>query len=133
MNSVTLIGRLVRDNETKTIGTNNTMVLRNVLAVDRAGARDDDNKYKSGFFDIEVWEKQAEIMENYTKKGSKIGVTGALKHETWEKDGVKGSRVSIRVNQVELLDPKDGGGGAPAGEATPVAAGAAAAEENPFA
>lgn len=132
MNSVTLIGRLVRDNETKTIGTNNTMVLKNVLAVDRAGARDDDNKYKAGFFDIEVWEKQAELLENYTKKGSKIGVTGALKHETWEKDGVKGSRVSVRVNQVELLDPKDGGG-ASVGDAAPAAAATAPADDNPFA
>lgn len=130
MNNVSLIGRLVRDNEPKTIGANNTMVIKNTLAVDRAGVKDDDQKFKAGFFDIEVWEKQAELLDSYTKKGSKIGVSGALKHETWEKDGVKGSRVSIRVNQIELLDKKEDSG-TPATDA-PAASTTAAADENPF-
>lgn len=106
------------------------MVIKNTLAVDRAGVKDDDQKFKAGFFDIEVWEKQAELLDSYTKKGSKIGVSGALKHETWEKDGVKGSRVSIRVNQIELLDKKEDSG-TPATDA-PAASTTAAADENPF-
>lgn len=127
INNVTIIGRFVRDHEIRTIGSTDTKVIKNAIAVDRAGARDEENQLKAGFFDVEIWDKQAEIAEKYTQKGSKVGLEGSLKQDTWEKDGVKGSRVIVKVRNIELLDPKG-----TKEDSEPVAATAATAEEDPF-
>lgn len=67
MNTVNLIGRLVRDNELKYTKSGKA-VATNTLALDDGWG---DNK-KSYFIPIVVWEKQAESLANYTNKGSKL-------------------------------------------------------------
>jgi len=50
--------------------------------------------------------KGAEVIEKYTKKGSKLYVEGRLKYTSWEKDGVKMYGTEIHVNEFEFLDSK---------------------------
>jgi len=50
--------------------------------------------------------KGAEVIEKYTKKGSKLYVEGRLKYTSWEKDGVKMYGTEIHVNEFEFLDAK---------------------------
>ncbi|MBQ9371892.1 MAG: single-stranded DNA-binding protein [Thermoguttaceae bacterium] len=58
---------------------------------------------KGQFVDVVAWGRSAEIVRDYTKKGSTILVEGRLKQETWEREGEKRSRVKIVVDRVVLL------------------------------
>lgn len=110
MNTVNLIGRLVRDNELKYTKSGKA-VATNTLALDDGWG---DNK-KSYFIPIVVWEKQAESLANYTNKGSKIAVNGKLTSRSYEtQDGQKRTIIEVVANQyggIEFLDTKNSSGG----------------------
>jgi len=80
VNNVVLMGRLTADPELK-ITTTNKEVCGFNLAVD---------KYKEGadFIPCVAWEKNAEFLCNYFKKGSMVAVVGRLQSRKYEdKDG----------------------------------------------
>jgi single-strand DNA-binding protein len=60
------------------------------------------------WFDLELWDKTAEIAANYVKKGSQIGIKGSLKIDTWNdrNSGANRSNPKILVNQLDLLGSK---------------------------
>lgn len=101
MNRVTLSGRLTRDPEVKY--TQKGMAWTNTsIAVDRP------TKEKvADFFNLVAWDKTAEIMGKYLKKGSKILVEGRLQLNQYEdKNGDKKSTVNVVVDSFEFMDAK---------------------------
>lgn len=60
------------------------------------------------WFDVEAWGKTAETIANYCRKGSRVGVSGSLKTETWQdrQTGKNRSKVIINCSQVELIGGK---------------------------
>ncbi len=79
MNNIVLIGRITKDPELKYTnnGKGNT---RFTLAVQR-------NKDEADFINCVAWEKTAENIAEYFKKGSQIAVQGAIRTGSYEKDG----------------------------------------------
>lgn len=65
------------------------------------------DKEKTAFIDFNVWEKQAEVLAEYSKKGSKLLLKGRLEQDTWEKDGKKFSKVFMVVEDFQFLDKKE--------------------------
>src|SRR3546814_1744051 len=55
------------------------------------------------------------IAGKYLKKGSKVYVEGSLRTRKWEKDGVTRYTTEIRVQDMQMLDVKPGGGSASMG------------------
>lgn len=47
--------------------------------------------------------KQANIIEKYAKKGSKLFVIGRLKYRSWEQNGDTKYKTEIHVNEFEFL------------------------------
>jgi|GEM_PF-1762535 len=99
MNIFIGIGNLTRDPETVTTGSGKT-VCKFTLAVKNYGD-------KSSFLDCEAWGKPGEIAQQYVKKGDPLGITAEVKQETWEKDGVKRSKIVFNVSKVELLQRRE--------------------------
>lgn len=97
MNKVFISGRLTRDVEVKELG-NDKKVAKGTLAVSD-GYKENQ---KTSFYDLEIWNKTADIMDKYTSKGSEIVIFGRLKQETWEKDGQKKTNIKIIVEEVKL-------------------------------
>nr|WP_315046236.1 single-stranded DNA-binding protein [uncultured Leptotrichia sp.] len=79
MNNIVLIGRMTKDPELKYTnnGKGNT---RFTLAVQR-------NKDETDFINCVAWEKTAENIAEYFKKGSQIAVQGTIRTGNYEKDG----------------------------------------------
>ena len=50
--------------------------------------------------------KLAEIIGEYTKKGSQVFVSGSMKTEKWEKDGKTNYMTKIMVNNLQMLGSK---------------------------
>lgn len=100
MNDCRFMGNLTRDVELKNVG--NTKVGSFGLAVSRKyKLKDGTEKVETNFFDIEVWDKQADIIEKYFKKGSPIILRASAKQETWDDKatGSKRSKIKFRLEE----------------------------------
>lgn len=66
------------------------------------------NNEQPDWFNLELWDKTAEVAANYVRKGSLIGVQGSLKIDTWSdrNTGTSRSKPVIRVDRLELLGSK---------------------------
>lgn len=107
-NEVILLGNLTRDPELR-YTQNGTAVAKFGLAVNRKfNNKEGETKEEVDFFDIEVWQKQAENCSEYLRKGSQVLVVGRLKQERWEDDhGNKRSKVKIVASSVRFLGKPD--------------------------
>lgn len=106
INHVVLIGRLTRDAELKyTAG--GQAVCKFSVAVNRRRKQGDQWIDEPNFFDIVVWGRQGETLNQYLVKGKQVGIDGELRQDRWEQDGQNRSRVEIVANNLQLL----GGGG----------------------
>jgi single-strand DNA-binding protein len=105
MNSVSLIGRLTADPETRYFESGK-VVAKFSIAVNRT-------KEEADFFEIEAWEKTAEVVSQYCKKGSQVGITGSLVQERWKDKttDTNRSKVVVRCNRLELLGSRPEGEG----------------------
>ena len=103
MNNCNFTGRLTKDPELKTTQSGKKY-LRFCLAVD--GIKDKDGNKTADFVDCIAWNKSGEIIAQYARKGSKLGISGRLHTTTTEANGEKRKYTEIVVNEFDLLDPK---------------------------
>ncbi|MFF2179390.1 single-stranded DNA-binding protein [Lysinibacillus sp. NPDC058147] len=107
MNQTQLIGRLTKDPELK-YSPSGVPVVRFTLAVNREMKRDE-----TDFISCVVFNKVAESLANYQKKGSRIGVVGRIQTGSYENQ--QGQRVfttDVITNSIEFLDTRsDNAGG----------------------
>src|SRR5690606_35125656 len=62
---------------------------------------------------VVFYQRLAEIVAEYVRKGSKLYVEGRLQTRSWEQDGVKRYATEIIANEMQMLDGRgeSGGGG----------------------
>ena len=112
MNIVVLQGNLVRDPESRTvkISGKDVSVCNFSIAVNRKYTKaDGDKEQETTFVDCETWDRGAELVQRYLRKGEAVLVQGSLKLDQWETDGVKRSKLKVRVQEFRMLTPKDAG------------------------
>ena len=117
INHVILVGRLTRDAELK-YTPNGQAVCNFSIAVNRPKKSGDQWVDEANFFDIALWGRQGETLNQYLLKGKMVGGDGSLRQDRWEQDGQNRSKVVIVAANLQLL------GGNPAGGASGGAAGA---------
>jgi single-strand DNA-binding protein len=100
LNVVTLVGRVGGDPDVKYFESG-AVKCSLTLAVKRLSRNSDEPDW----FSLELWGKPAETAANYVRKGSLIGVSGALKFDTWQDRNTGASRTKplIRVDRLDLL------------------------------
>ena len=101
-NRVVLIGRLTRDAELK-YTQGGDAVSKFAIAVDMKKKSGDQWVEEANFFDIVLWGRQAEAINQYLVKGKQVGIDGQLKQEKWEQDGQSRSKIVVKAENVELL------------------------------
>jgi single-strand DNA-binding protein len=105
LNKATIIGRLGKDPEIKTI--NNQTVANFSLATTESWKNKDGEKQESTeWHNCDAWGKIAEIIEKYVKKGDLIYVEGSIKTQSWDKDGEKRYSTGISVKEMKMLGSK---------------------------
>lgn len=105
LNSLQIVGNLTKDAELKYIA-NGMAVCKMSIAVNRSFKKNDAWQDETSFFDVEAWGKLAERLSGVSK-GQRVLVIGSLKQESWEKDGVKQSKVKIVADSVELIQRRE--------------------------
>ena len=117
MNKVILIGRLARDPELR-YTTSNKAYVRFVLAVDRGKDKNGDD-LGADFINCFAWEKRAEIIAKYIKKGNRLGVYGQIRVTSKElENGSKKYFTEVQVYEIEFLENKSKEDTVPYGEPT---------------
>lgn len=108
MNNVCIIGNMVSDPELKyTKGATPLASCRFRVAVNDGYGE----KRETYFLTVQAWRKQAENVEKYCHKGSKVAVMGRIRTYSYDKqDGTKVNAFEIVANNVEFLDSKNSGG-----------------------
>ena len=109
INVVTLVGRLTRDSELKYTNSG-TAVCKFSLAVNRKKRSGDQWTDEVSYFDVVLWGKQGEALQQYLSKGKQVAVSGELRQNRWEQDGQSRSKVEIIANNLQLLGGNSSGG-----------------------
>jgi single-strand DNA-binding protein len=108
INHVVLVGRLTRDAELKyTAG--GQAVCKFSIAINRRRKSGDQWVDEANFFDIVLWGRQGESLNQYLVKGKQVGIDGELRQDRWEQDGQNRSKVEIVANNIQLLGSGPGG------------------------
>ena len=114
INLVTLVGRLTREAELKY--TNSGLaVCKFSLAVNRRKRSGEQWTDEVSYFDVVLWGKQGEAIQQYLGKGKQIAVSGELRQNRWEQDGQNRSKVEIVASNVQLLGGSGGNSGGGSG------------------
>ena len=118
INHVVLVGRLTRDAELK-YTTSGQAVCKFVLAINRRRKNGDQWEDEANYFDVVLWGRQGEALNQYLSKGKQVGIEGELRQDRWQQDGQNRSKVEIVANNIQLLGSGSnapGGGQGPANQ-----------------
>ncbi len=115
-----LVGNLGADPEVKYLEGDKAVAKLRLATTESYKDRNGNRIDQTEWHDLEMWDGQAKIAEQYLKKGSQLYVEGKIKTDTWQDDqGQNRYRTKIRVLSFTMLGGKpDGAGGSqPAGGA----------------
>ena len=128
VNKVILVGRLGRDPETRYTGGGQAVANFSVATDESYKDKNGERQKRTEWHKIVVWGKQAEIAQQYLKKGSLIFIEGRIQsREGQDKEGQKRTSFEIVASNFRMLGGRaDGaaagasagggmGGGAPRG------------------
>ena len=111
MNCVSLIGRLVRDPELRYAQTG-TAMCRFTIAVDRRMSKQKrqeaqaNNQQTADFIGCTAFGQTAELIANYHRKGSQIGLEGRIQTGSYEKEGRTIYTTDVVVENTEFAESK---------------------------
>lgn len=105
MNKAILIGRLTWDPELRTTPTGRN-VCQFSIAVNRTYTSANGER-EADFINCVVWDKQAENLCRYQKRGNQIAVDGRIQTRNYDdKDGKRVYVTEILANSISFLDAK---------------------------
>ena len=102
MNKVILIGNITKDIELRQ-SNSGKFVVEFSIAINN-GKDQQGNELPADFINCTAWNKTAEVLSKYATKGTKVGIEGAMKTQTWtDQQGNNRYKTYVLVDRVELL------------------------------
>jgi len=102
LSNATIEGFVVRQPDSK-ITKSGKSLCNFSLAVNHDSTKNDDKNVS--FYDVETWDKLAEICADHVKKGKKLMVMGMLKQDRWKnEDGKSRSKIKIIGREIRFLE-----------------------------
>ena len=117
VNKVILLGNVGKDPEIRSTG-GGTMVANFTLATtDRQKDAQGNWQDRTEWHNLVAFQRTAEIVRDYVKKGTKLYVEGKIQTRSWDdkESGQKRYRTEILVNDISLLSGRDESGGGSGG------------------
>jgi single-strand DNA-binding protein len=104
-----IVGRLTRDAELKYTNSGQAVCHFSVATGSRR-KKGDQWVEESSFWDVDLWGKLGESINQYLTKGKLVAVEGSMRQDKWEQDGQTRSKTLISANTVQLLGSSGGQG-----------------------
>jgi single-strand DNA-binding protein len=119
VNRVILVGRLGRDPETRYTGGGQAVANFSVATDESYKDKNGERQKRTEWHKIVVWGKQAEIAQQYLKKGSLIFIEGRIQSREWQdKEGQKRTSFEIVASNFRMLGGRAEGAAAASGGAS---------------
>ncbi len=113
VNKVILVGRLGRDPETRYTGGGQAVANFSVATDESYKDKNGERQKRTEWHKIVVWGKQAEIAQQYLKKGSLIFIEGRIQSREWQdKEGQKRTSFEIVASNFRMLGGRSEGAAA---------------------
>ena len=106
INKVILVGNVGRDPDIQTTSAG-TKVAHLSLATSRRVPRDGAMEERTDWHRITLWDRLAEVAEEYVRKGDRLYVEGRMEYGSFEKNGVTIPTSEVQVRELVMLS---GGG-----------------------
>ena len=112
INKVILIGNLGSDPEVRYTPDGVPVANFSLATNESWNDKDGQRQERTEWHRLVLWRRQAEVAQQYLKKGSKIYVEGRLQTRSWDdQSGQKRYTTEIVVNDMQMLDSRGEGGG----------------------
>ena len=120
VNKVILVGNVGGDPEVRYMPSGGAVVNLTLATSETWKDKNSgDNVEKTEWHRVVFFNRLAEIVGEYVRKGSKLYVEGRLQTRSWEQDGIKRYATEIVANEMQMLDSRGGGqGGADFGQSS---------------
>ncbi len=105
-NKVIIMGRLTRDVDLRTTSGGNSVTDLGIAINERRLGAKGEWVDAIQFVDVTFWNRKAEVIAQYFKKGSPILIEGALQLDRWEKDGKNFSKLKVRGTDFNFVGNK---------------------------
>jgi len=111
VNKVILVGNAGQDPEVKYTASGVPVAKVSLATNERFKDRNEQWQDRTEWHSIVAWQRLAEIVGEYVRKGSKLYVEGKLQTSTWEdkQTGEKKYRTEIVAREILLLGLRDNG------------------------
>jgi single-strand DNA-binding protein len=109
-----VVGRLTRDAELKYTNSGQA-VCHFSVATSARRKKGDQWVEEASFWDVDLWGKLGETINQYLTKGKLVAVEGTMRQDKWEQDGQTRTKTLITANNVQLLG-SSGGQSGPSGQ-----------------
>lgn len=107
LNNVDLMGRLVRDPETRYMQSSNGSVTKFTLAVERSYKDGEERKTKANFINCVAWNQTGEFIAKYFRQGNMICVNGSIETGSYtNKDNQKVYTTDVVVSKAYFTGEK---------------------------
>jgi single-strand DNA-binding protein len=109
VNKVILVGNCGGDPETRYLPSGGAVA--NVTLATSETWKDKntgEQKESTEWHRIIFFNRLAEIVNEYVKKGSKLYIEGSLRTRSWEQDGIKRYATEIVASEMQMLDSRGG-------------------------
>jgi single-strand DNA-binding protein len=105
VNKVILVGNVGQDPEVKYTPSGTPIAKLSLATNERFKDRSDEWQERTEWHSIIAWQRLAEIVGEYIKKGSKLYIEGKLQTSSWEdrQSGTKRYRTEIVARDIVLL------------------------------
>ncbi|WP_304516724.1 single-stranded DNA-binding protein [Cecembia rubra] len=114
VNKVILVGNLGADPEVKHLEGDKVVANLRLATTEAYKDRNGNRVENTEWHDLELWDGQAKIAEQYLKKGMQLYVEGKIKSDSWQDEqGNNRKRVKIRVINFTMLGGRPEGAGSP--------------------
>ncbi len=107
VNKVFIIGRLGADPDLRYTPNGNAVATLSVATNEVWKDRDGNMQERTEWHRVVLWGRQAEVANEYLKKGSRVFIEGRLQTRNWEdKDGIKRYTTEIISQNIQFLDTR---------------------------
>lgn len=107
INTVVITGRLGADPEHRTTAKGTSVLEFNVAVNERVSDGNGGWTDRASWVKCVLFGKRADSLAKLLYRGSKVAVSGRLHEERWEYDGKKRRKLSVVVEEIDLMIPRE--------------------------
>jgi single-strand DNA-binding protein len=107
VNKIILVGNVGRDPEVQST-SNGHKVAHFSIATSRRIPRDNGFEERTEWHRLTIWDRLAEVAEEYVRKGDRLYVEGRMQYDSYERDGVTVPTAEVVVRELVMLGSASG-------------------------